>query len=293
MRTPKQLMTKASQYLNPSIVEFFKGQIMHAVKSKTDVRYGVQERRFALAMYHHSPKAYRFLRSVFHLPFVSTLYSWLRQIPLSTGWSKPTLAVLKKKAETLPEEETLCGIVFDAMSIKESLHYDRASDSIIGREDFGEYGKSLKLANHALVFMVKGLIKKWKMVLGYFFYSGGIKTCQIKELYEGSIKKVQEMGMRVIFTVCDQEGVHRSLFQTLGMTPENPSFEVNGERVHFFFDSPHLLKSLRNTLLKYNIKSGGNVISWDYIKQFLAADHVLKIRFTPKLTKRHMCDGGF
>ena len=230
------------------MLEFFKGQIINGVKSKTGKRYGVQERWFALAVYHHSPKAYRFLSSVFQLPSISTLHSWLRKIPLSTGWSKPTLAALKKKAETLPKEDTLCGIVFDAMSIREFLHFDKATDSIIGREDFGEHGKSLKKANHALVFMVKGLIKNWKMVLGYFFYSGGINTSKLKELYEAGIKKVQEMGMKVVFTVCDQEGVHRSLFKTLGMTPEDPSFEINGERIHFFYDTPHLLKSLRNTL---------------------------------------------
>ena len=132
------------------------------------------------------------------------------------------------------------------MSIKEFLHFDKATDSIIGREDFGEHGKSLKLANHALVFMVKGLTKNWK-ILGYFFYSGGINTSKLKELCESAIRKVQEMGMKVTFTVCDQEGVHRSLFQTLGMTPENPSFAINGERIHFFYDASHLLKSHRNT----------------------------------------------
>ena len=293
MQTPQQLINKISQFVNSNVLEFIKGQIVNGVKSKTGMRYGVQERRFALAMYHHSPKAYRFLGSLFQLPSVSTLHSWLRKIPISTGWNKPTLAALKKKAETEPKEDTLCGIVFDAMSIKEFLHFDKATDSIIGREDFGEHGKSLKLANHALVFMVKGLTKNWKMVLGYFFYSGGINTSKLKELCESAIRKVQEMGMKVTFTVCDQEGVHRSFFQTLGMTPENPSFAINGERIHFFYDAPHLLKSLRNTLLKYNIKIGGHIISWDHIKKFFTTDHEQKIRLAPKLTKRHMCEDGF
>jgi len=67
------------------------------------------------------------------------------------------------------------------MSFKESLHVDQASDSIIGREHFGEHSKSFKHANHALVFMIKGLVKKWKIILGYFFYSGGIDTCKMRE----------------------------------------------------------------------------------------------------------------
>ena len=141
MQTPQQLIAKMSQFVNKDIFYFLKGQIINGVKSKTGIRYGVQERRFALAVYHHSPKAYKFLSSIFQLPSVSTLHSWLRKIPLSTGWSKPTLAALEKKVETLSKEDTLCGIVFDAMSIREFLHFDKATDSIIGREDFEEHGK--------------------------------------------------------------------------------------------------------------------------------------------------------
>ncbi len=54
------------------------------------------------------------------------------------------------------------------MSIKDSLYSDKACDSVIGKGDFGEHGKSLELADQALVFMVKGLIKKWEMIWGYF-----------------------------------------------------------------------------------------------------------------------------
>ena len=144
VQTPQQLIKKMSHYFDNTFLELIKGQIIRGVKSKTGIRYGVQERKFALAMYHHSPKAYRFRSSVFQLPSVSTLQSWLRKIPLSTGWNKLTLTTLKKNAETLSKEDTLCGIVFDAMSIKEFLHFDKATDSIIGREDFGEHGKSQK-----------------------------------------------------------------------------------------------------------------------------------------------------
>lgn len=57
-------------------------------------------------------------------------------------------------------EQTLCGIVFDAVSIKPSLHYDQPKDLVVRREDFGEFGGTDKEANHALVFMVKGLATK-------------------------------------------------------------------------------------------------------------------------------------
>ena len=53
--------------------------------------------------------------------------------------------------------------------------------------------------------------------------------------YMRAIQKVQESGLRVIFTVCDHDGVYRSLFQSLGMLINNPTFEENGERGTFLF----------------------------------------------------------
>lgn len=114
VKTPQQLISKASEYLDPKVLDFFKGQILNGVRSKSGRRYGVQERRFALATYYHSPKAYRFLSSIFRLPSFSTLHSWLRNISINVGWSKPSLAALKMRARALPKEETLCGIAFDA-----------------------------------------------------------------------------------------------------------------------------------------------------------------------------------
>lgn len=55
------------------------------------------------------------------------------------------------------------------MIVNESLHFDRALDSIYEREDFGEHGMSMKLANHVLVFVAEGLlIKSGRQVLGIF-----------------------------------------------------------------------------------------------------------------------------
>lgn len=66
-------------------------------------------------------------------------------------------------------QETLCGVVFDAMSLKQGIYYNITTNSRDGHEDLGEYGKSEKTAQYVMVFMAKGLKSKWKQVLGYFF----------------------------------------------------------------------------------------------------------------------------
>lgn len=53
-------------------------------------------------------------------------------------------------------------VYFWRMSIIEQLNYDSTNDQIMGEEDHGEKGRSNKLATYALVYMICGLLKKWK-----------------------------------------------------------------------------------------------------------------------------------
>ena len=46
-----------------------------------------------------------------------------------------------------------------------------------------------------------------------------------------------------------------------------------------------------NTILKYKVKAGEKIISWEHIKNFYLTDHELKIRLTPKLTSKHFFRG--
>lgn len=61
IKTPQELISKAAEYLDPKVLDFFKGQTLNAVRSKRGRRYRVQEGRFTLAAYYQSLKAYRFL----------------------------------------------------------------------------------------------------------------------------------------------------------------------------------------------------------------------------------------
>lgn len=108
-----------------------------------------------------------------------------------------------------------------------------------------------------------------------------------------AVEKVQDTGLVPKFMVCDQDPVHRSMFRNLGATNNNPSFSVNNQSIHTFYDSPHLLKSLRNTLRKYNIKLGNNVVSWKHVVNFFENDSKQKLKLAPKLTQRHIHKQGF
>lgn len=54
------------------------------------------------------------------------------------------------------------------------------------------------------------------------------------------------------------------------------------------FDTPHLVKAVRNMLLKYDFVLDDEIISWKYIKQFYERDKKFSIRAAPKLTDSHI-----
>ena len=82
-------------------------------------------------------------------------------------------------------------LVFDEMSIKQSLVYNEGTDSVEGFEDFGNLGQTRYIANHATAFMVRGLASKWKQPVGYFLSSGPIKAKILQSLTRQCIKLIR------------------------------------------------------------------------------------------------------
>lgn len=59
---------------------------------------------------------------------------------------------------------------FLMLSLKLGLYYSSSNDRLEGTEDLGEYGRTEKPAQYAMVFMAKGLSSKWKQTLAYFSF---------------------------------------------------------------------------------------------------------------------------
>jgi hypothetical protein len=60
----------------------------------------------------------------------------------------------------MPEKDWYCCLLFDEMMIRENIRFIQKFDCIEGFEDLGSQGRTLTIANHALLFMVHGL--DWK-----------------------------------------------------------------------------------------------------------------------------------
>lgn len=72
------------------------------------------------------------------------------------------------------------------------------------------------MANHALVFMVKGLRKPFKQPVAYHF-SNSLNKIELKSLIKKVItnNKIQTTGLIILCTVCDQSTVNVSAINNL------------------------------------------------------------------------------
>ena len=93
------------------------------------------------------------MSKVFTLPTTRMIRYWLSKVDMEVGWNNSVFSFLNTKASTMSTEDKLCGITFDAVSIKSGVYYQQSNDKFVGFEDCGQYYKGEKPAQFAMVFI--------------------------------------------------------------------------------------------------------------------------------------------
>ena len=285
----KHIKEITSKYLNKDAHAFFCKQLdLSICKGK---RWTARDKSYAVSLYHTSPKAYRMLQKQFFLPSVDTLRRVMRKIEIYPCFPKKLIEAFRLKVNSMEEKNKLCVLLFDEMSLKQSLNYNVERDYIEGLEDFGDLIDSPKdkPASSATVFMARGLIGQWKQPFGYALTSSAIKHADLKVLLMEAIKTLKGVGLKVKAVVCDQGPNNQMVLKTLGVTPEQPFFHHEDDKITVLFDPPHLIKSIRNNLINHDFYTADGVVSWSVILKFYEKDSALNsFRMAPKLTKKHI-----
>jgi len=107
-----------------------------------------------------------FLQSLFPLPFRQNL-TVLNTVCFRTGVSANVFSTLRCTLQIMSDEDHLCCLTFDEMSIRGNLHFNQKFGCIEGFKDLESQGRTSNIANHALVFKLHGLCKKWKQAIAY------------------------------------------------------------------------------------------------------------------------------
>lgn len=104
-------------------------------------------------------------------------------------------------------QATVCGVVFDAISLKSGVHYNSVTDKVDGFADLAQYhsSNSNKPAQFAVVVMLQGLCSKWRQALGYFLFHKSVSASTLKLMITDCAKEVMESGLSPKFVVCAQD----------------------------------------------------------------------------------------
>lgn len=201
----------------------------------------------------------------------------------------------------LKPRDRLRTLIFDEMTLEPHVHLNVHSSQFEGFEDTGDDEMTGNLADHVLVFMVKGITKSWKQPIVYTFCSSSTKTMDLVRLLKVIISQCQQSGLKILATVCDQGATNCAAINYLtkhNATANNYSedvkiFEINGQNIVHIYDSPHLLKGIRNNLLGKHLvwnKNGKSYTAkWDHIISVYKIDNASgNLRLLPRLTDSHV-----
>ena len=74
------------------------------------------------------------------------------------GFNDAVYDALQVEVNTVDEKDKCVALIFDEMSVKSALVDKNGLDKIEGFEDLGDFGNSNFVTDHALFFMVRGLL---------------------------------------------------------------------------------------------------------------------------------------
>lgn len=293
---------KLTRNMPKSAKIFTRMQFMEGHKKKKGHRFILDEKILSLSLYKKSPKAYSLMSKYFTLPSRKVLKTLLAQVKMQPGINPIIFNELKTTISKMQPQDRLCTLIFDEMSIYPQIFYNPYTDDLVGFENFGKE-KTKHFANHALVFMVKGVKKNFKQPVAYYF-TQRLSTPRLKEILKEVAAEVLATGLKIVATVCDQGSPNTSCVNNLileaktsyfseGKEWKNDVILINDQEIIPLFDVPHLIKGIRNNLLNkdviYSDKNGTKNVKWEYFQQIFAADKAHgELRLLPKITREHV-----
>jgi len=93
--------------------------------------------------------------------------------------------------------------MFDEMALEAGLQYDKHKDFVFGLEDFGMDRNPSSFTDHVLTFMIRGIRKKYKQPICFYFVKGTTKTHQLVKCIE-VVQNILSTGLNIVATVSDQ-----------------------------------------------------------------------------------------
>ncbi|CAK1601872.1 unnamed protein product, partial [Parnassius mnemosyne] len=293
----EQSFVKLTEKLNPIAKKFLWMQIKECTKKARGRRFSDEEKLIAMAIMKQSPKCYRFLHRIFILPSKYTINKMIAKLNIEAGINFQIFDAIKTEVNTWDEKKKYCSILFDEVALEVAVSYDKHKDLISGFVELNK--KTSDFADHALVFMLRGVVHKWQQPLAFYFCKGATSGVELKDIIKDMITAVGNTGLRPVALVCDQGTAFQSALKSLQEDTRREQIisgeriddviVINGHTLSVIHDPPHLIKGLRNNFLNKDIKYNEKISKWSDIVEVYKTDcNLAQMRLLHKLNDEHV-----
>ncbi|XP_033231706.1 uncharacterized protein LOC117182711 [Belonocnema kinseyi] len=270
----KRLIWKHEE-LDPKTSEMYE-EVLNArkgiynLKTKNKRRFTRDGKLLCLSIYKRSAATYRYLGTFLPLPSPMLVNKLLTQIRLDTGVTQTMKDLLKDAARRMTDElDKVCVLMWHEVSLKLHLQYSARKAKIIDFEDWGT-NRTNKYADHALVFMLRGIKNGWKIPLTYIFCGGQTTHEQLAWCIKDVARAVTAAGFNIAATI-DTDKVREEKKISQYWTILTGNVEIIP-----LYDPPHILKCITNNLLTKNLEFEMKAKAAEEERWFANWDHVIK-----------------
>lgn len=276
-------------------------------RGKVDGKYTAEVRVFAFTLHFFSPRGYEYVRNVFgqSLPSVSTIRSWYRSVNGEPGHQAEGLRQLEEfvKAEINAGRKPYVSVNFDEIGIKSNVSFASPTKKISGLINHGNVIEASQsniqindlIAKEALVYMARGIQQPFQAVVSYTLTNGLGKHPKAAYTMD-VIKKITEAGGIPINMTFDGLQVNQAMCRLLGADFAAEEIFIinrycpNKTPIYLMFDTPHMLKLVRNSLCNYGTfyDEHGKEIKYDFLKSLHEYQTSTGIKLAPKFTQKHV-----
>ncbi|KAH7977972.1 hypothetical protein HPB49_004106 [Dermacentor silvarum] len=219
------------------------------------------------------------------------------------GFNTKLLSCLKAKVKDMDEMKRHGGIVVDEMKL--SAHLDmQSSTHIEGFVDLGKFtdaSERHEKADHGLVIMFQPFVGKWTQIIGVFSSSGNVKARLLTKILIEATILCEQAGLYLDYICCDGAPWNRSMWNILGVRATLSDIQCRVvhpcDKHRFLYlisDFPHLMKCVRNTMMKQGFNTHNGRAHWDHVSTMWKLDNsAITLKVAPKLTRSHIFPNGF
>lgn len=284
--------------ISPAARQILEFELKNFLKKPQGRRWTLKDKQWCLAIYRRNVSVYRFLCTLLTLPSVDMLRALTKKLIIEPGFNIHIFKCLEQRIKKWSKKQRTCVIMFDEMSLQKGIYVNSSQGFLDGFENYGHLGRTSAIATHALTFVLRGLHSNWKVPIGYFLTKNTVPTEVLAQLLPDAIKMCQSIGLNVVASISDQGATNRGAISMLRDLCDRgeyePVYEIGGATIVHLFDTPHLLKNIRNNFMVANVKFGKNgnfLAKWGDIIKYQSLD-VLKFGKRSGLTHDHLYPTG-